>query len=77
MRQPAVPAQSDKQESVPSPTPPLATDVNAVLIAAPRVPDDLSAAQLAELEDEGKQAEYRRQYLLQLAQRRGCPGCGD
>lgn len=77
MRQPAERAQSEQQESVPSHAPALATDMNAESIAAPRVPDDLSAAQLAELQDEGKQAEYLRLYLLQLAQRRGCPGCGD
>lgn len=40
-------------------------------------PSDLTTAQLAELADEGKQAEYRRQFLLQVERRRGCPGCGD
>jgi len=36
----------------------------------------LTAEQLAELTDEGKQAEYQRQFSLQQ-QRRACPGCGD
>ena len=42
----------------------------------PAVPLDLTAAQLAELTDQAKQAEYRRQFQLQM-DRRGCPGCGD
>jgi hypothetical protein len=37
---------------------------------------DLSAAQLAELTDEAKQAEYQRQFELQM-RRRHCPGCGE
>lgn len=36
---------------------------------------DLTAAQLAELSDEAKQAEYRRQFELQMS-RRECPECG-
>ena len=69
MRQPADQPAPEEQETAPAPTPAAATDTNG--------PADLSAAQLVELQDEGKQAEYRRQYLLQLEQRRGCPGCGD
>lgn len=46
-------------------------------LAADRPATDLSAAQLLELQDDAKQTEYRRLYLLQLEQRRGCPGCGD
>lgn len=38
---------------------------------------DLTRAQLAELQDEEKQAEYRRQYLRQVELRRGCEGCGN
>lgn len=37
---------------------------------------DLSAAQLADLADEAKQAEFQRQFELQM-QRRHCPGCGE
>ena len=37
---------------------------------------DLTNEQLAELHDQEKQAEYRREYLAQL-QRRACPGCGE
>jgi hypothetical protein len=37
---------------------------------------DLATAQLTELDDEARQAEYRRQFLIQM-QRRSCPGCGD
>lgn len=37
---------------------------------------ELSAQQLADLNDAGKQAEYHQAYLLQL-QRQACPGCGD
>lgn len=36
----------------------------------------LTNEQLAELSDQDKQAEYRREYLAQL-QRRACPGCGE
>jgi len=39
-------------------------------------PSELSAAQLAELNDEARQAEYQRQFRLQI-QRRGCAGCGE
>lgn len=39
-------------------------------------PPELSAAQLAELSDDARQAEYQRQFRLQM-QRRGCTGCGD
>lgn len=42
----------------------------------PEVPQDLTAAELAELQDQAKQAEYRRQFQLQM-DRRGCPGCGE
>jgi len=38
--------------------------------------EDLSAAQLAELGDEARQAEYQRQFELQM-RRRYCPGCGE
>lgn len=69
MRQPADQPAPEEPETAPAPTPAAATDANG--------PTDLSAAQLVELQDEWKQAEYRRQYLLQLEQRRGCPGCGD
>jgi hypothetical protein len=52
----------------------------AALTSGPAQPSDvqgdLSAAQLASLSDEAKQAEYHRQYLLQM-QRRSCPACGD
>ncbi|MEQ9379508.1 MAG: hypothetical protein RJP95_01500 [Pirellulales bacterium] len=37
---------------------------------------NLSAQQLADLEDEVAQAEYRKAYLRQL-ELRACPGCGD
>lgn len=37
---------------------------------------NLTARQLADLEDEATQAEYRQAYLEQL-QQRACPGCGD
>ncbi len=37
---------------------------------------ELSAQQLADLNDAGKQAEYHQAYLLQL-QRQACTGCGD
>lgn len=37
---------------------------------------DLTNEQLAELNDQKKQAEYRREYLAQL-RRRACPGCGE
>jgi hypothetical protein len=36
----------------------------------------LTSEQLAEVNDQQKQAEYRREYLAQL-QRRACPGCGE
>ena len=36
----------------------------------------LTNEQLAELNDQEKQAEYRREYLAQL-RRRACPGCGE
>lgn len=38
--------------------------------------DQLSEAQLAELSDAGKQAEYLQEYLAQL-RRQACPGCGE
>jgi hypothetical protein len=53
---------SPKHDSSESPT----TDGNA----------SLTNEQLAEISDQEKQAEYRREYLAQL-QRRACPGCGE
>lgn len=61
-----VPQESFKEEgSSPQPLPP----------SLPAT-DDLSAADLAILNDEAKQSEFRRQFALQMA-RRHCPGCGE
>ncbi len=38
--------------------------------------ETLDLAELAQLADPEKQAEYRREYLAQL-KRRACPGCGE
>ncbi|MEX2171071.1 MAG: hypothetical protein WD851_17260 [Pirellulales bacterium] len=38
--------------------------------------ESLESAELAQLTDPEKQAEYRREYLAQL-KRRACPGCGE
>lgn len=41
-----------------------------------REKESLESAELAQLADPEKQAEYRREYLAQL-KRRACPGCGE
>jgi len=68
MTEPASANQRSVEDS-PPPQPPIPDQ-------CPATPE-LTTAQLADLTDESKQAEYRKQYLLQLAQRRGCIGCGD
>jgi hypothetical protein len=60
-------------EQPPEGTPQQATQP---MVTQPPNSADLSAAQLLELQDEAKQTEYRRQFLLQM-QHRSCPGCGD
>lgn len=68
MTQPAHEGKRSVEDS--PPPPPLATDQRAAAA-------ELTSGQMADLADESKQAEYRRQYLVQLAQRRGFIGCGD
>ena len=63
--------QQDPREPQPLPAVPEAKPAEA----AGSTPE-LSAAQLAELNDEARQAEYQRQFRLQI-QRRGCAGCGE
>lgn len=72
MRQAAEPRQElAASEAAPEPAQPQCR------VAGDQPSTDLSAAQVLELQDDAKQTEYRRLYLLQLEQRRGCPGCGD
>ena len=68
-----------QERESPSTRIPAADEGSALPVAAtlpPAESADLSAAQLADLADVEKQAEYLRQFWLQQ-QRRACPECGD